>query len=43
MRKYYYSYEKLGKTFTTTLDIVLDCLEACAGKRPGTRWVILSR
>lgn len=31
-----------GKTFTTTLEIVLDCLDAEAqGKR--TRWVILSR
>lgn len=31
-----------GKTFTTTLEIVLDCLQAeAAGKR--TRWVILSR
>ncbi|WP_035494165.1 terminase large subunit domain-containing protein, partial [Glaesserella parasuis] len=31
-----------GKTFTTTLEIVLDCLEAEAnGER--TRWVILSR
>ena len=31
-----------GKTFTTTLEIVLDCLEAEArGQR--TRWVILSR
>lgn len=31
-----------GKTFTTTLEIVLDCLEAEAqGKK--TRWVILSR
>jgi len=31
-----------GKTFTTTLEIVLDCLEAeAAGKV--TRWVILSR
>ena len=31
-----------GKTFSTTLEIVLDCLEAAAeGRR--TRWVILSR
>ncbi|OIO57330.1 MAG: terminase [Alphaproteobacteria bacterium CG_4_10_14_0_2_um_filter_63_37] len=31
-----------GKTFTTTLEIVLDCVRAeAAGKR--TRWVILSR
>lgn len=31
-----------GKTFTTTLEIVLDCLEAEA-KGNRTRWVILSR
>lgn len=31
-----------GKTFTTTLEIVLDCLEAEA-KGERTRWVILSR
>ncbi|KMK50601.1 terminase [[Actinobacillus] muris] len=31
-----------GKTFTTTLEIVLDCLEAEA-KGEKTRWVILSR
>ncbi len=31
-----------GKTFTTTLEIVLDCLKAeAAGKR--TKWIILSR
>lgn len=31
-----------GKTFSTTLEIVLDCLEA-ASKGTRTRWVILSR
>lgn len=31
-----------GKTFTTTLEIVLDCLEA-ESKGEKTRWVILSR
>ena len=31
-----------GKTFTTTLEIVLDCLEA-ASRGTRTRWVILSR
>ena len=30
-----------GKTFTTTLELVLDCLEAEAERRP-TRWVYLS-
>ena len=31
-----------GKTFTATLEIILDCLGAESGGRP-TRWVILSR